>query len=118
VKAHETRADGLAKNAETQYQSLFRYGGHQSMTRSWLKPTHQTHSLITRRSWTLALTKGFNVDVHCVTSAPRESLARFAKAEDGGIGGKGLWRPVALGLRPTNENPAFKRFLGAGYVKA
>ena len=118
VRAHETRADGLAKNAETQYQSLFRYGGHQSLTRSWLKPTHQTHSLITRRSWTLALTKGFNVDVHCVTSAPRESLARFVKAEDGGIGGKGLWRPVALGLRPTNENPAFKRFLGGAYVKA
>jgi nitrate reductase / nitrite oxidoreductase, alpha subunit len=118
VKAHETRADGLAKNAETQYQSLFRYGGHQSLTRSWLKPTHQTHSLITRRSWTLALTKGFNVDVHCVTSAPRESLARFVKAEDGGIGGKGLWRPVALGLRPTNENAAFQRYLDSAFVKA
>ncbi|MBI4060489.1 MAG: molybdopterin oxidoreductase, partial [Elusimicrobia bacterium] len=117
VKAHETRPDGIAKNAETNYQSLFRYGGHQSLTRSWLKPTHQTHSLITRRSWTNEVTRGFNVDVHCVTSAPRESLARFAKAEDGGIGGKGLWRPVTLGLRPTNESGAMKQYLGGGFVR-
>ncbi len=117
VKAHETRPDGLAKNEETHYQALFRYGGHQSLTRSWLKPTHQTHSLITRRSWTNEVTKGFNVDVHCVTSAPRESIARFAKAEDGGIGGKGLWRPVTLGLRPSAESEAMKRYLSGGFVR-
>jgi nitrate reductase / nitrite oxidoreductase, alpha subunit len=116
VKAHETRPDGVAKNAETHYQALFRYGGHQSLTRSWLKPTHQTHSLITRRSWTHEITKGFNVDVHCVTSAPRESIAKFAKAEDGGIGGKGLWRPVTLGLRPASESNALKQYLTGGFV--
>ena len=114
VKAHEARADKLAKNEETHYQALFRYGGHQSLTRSWLKPTHQTHTLISRKSWTNEVTKGFNVDVHCVTSAPRESIAKFSKAEDGGIDGKGLWRPVALGFRPTVENEAFKRYLAAG----
>ncbi len=117
VKAHETRADGAAKNAETHYQAMFRYGGHQSLTRSWLKPTHQTHSLITRRSWTHEITKGFNVDVHCVTSAPKESLAKFTKAEDGGIGGKGLWRPVTLGLRPANESTQMKQYLAGGFVK-
>jgi nitrate reductase alpha subunit len=117
VKAHETRPDGVAKNAETNYQSLFRYGGHQSLTRSWLKPTHQTHTLITRKSWTHEVTKGFNVDVHCVTSAPRESIARFAKAEEGGIGGKGLWRPVTLGLRPGNESGTMKQYLKGGFVK-
>jgi nitrate reductase alpha subunit len=116
VKAHETRPDGVAKNEDTHYQSLFRYGGHQSLTRTWLKPTHQTHSLITRRSWTHEVTKGFNVDVHCVTGAPRESLAKFALAESGGIDGKGLWRPVTLGLRPGVESDAFKRYLGGGFV--
>jgi nitrate reductase alpha subunit len=116
VKAHETRADGAAKNEETHYQALFRYGGHQSLTRSWLKPTQQTHTLITRKSWTNEITKGFNVDVHCVTSAPRESIAKFAKAEDGGIDGKGMWRPAALGLRPANENDALKQYLSGGYV--
>ncbi|NGZ26974.1 MAG: molybdopterin-dependent oxidoreductase [Magnetococcales bacterium] len=117
VKAHETRADGLAKNQETNYQSLFRYGGHQSLTRSWLKPTHQTHSLITRKSWSHEVTKGFNVDVHCVTSAPRESIAHFSKAEDGGMGGKGKWRPAELGFRPANENEGMKLFLNGGFVK-
>lgn len=116
VKAHESREDGVAKNAETNYQSLFRYGGHQSLTRSWLKPTHQTHTMISRKSWTNEVTKGFNVDVHCVTGAPREALAKFTKAEDGGIGGKGLWRPVTLGLRPTSENEAFKAYLQGGFV--
>jgi nitrate reductase alpha subunit len=117
VKGEETRTDGAAKNPETNYQALFRYGGHQSLTRSWLKPTHQTHTLITRKSWTNEVTKGFNVDVHCVTNAPRESIAKFTKAEDGGIGGKGLWRPVALGLRPANEGPALKQYLAGGFVK-
>ena len=117
VKAHETSADGAAKNPETRYQAMFRYGGHQSLTRSWLKPTHQTHTLITRRSWTHEVTRGFNVDVHCVTSAPKEALARFTKAEDGGLGGRGPWRPVALGLRPGRENEALRRYLDGAWVR-
>jgi nitrate reductase alpha subunit len=116
VRGHETRPDGLAKNPETNYQSFFRYGSHQSLTRSWLRPTHQTQSLITRKSWTHEVTKGFNVDVHCVTGAPREAMCRVVKAEDGGIGGRGLWRPVTLGLRPTNESPAMRQYLGGGFV--
>jgi nitrate reductase alpha subunit len=117
VKGHETRPDGLAKNPETNYQAFFRYGSHQSLTRSWLKPTQQTQSLLTRKSWTHEITKGFNVDVHCVTGAPREAMCRVIKAEDGGIGGKGLWRPVMLGLRPTNESAAMKIYLTGGFAK-
>jgi len=117
VKGHETRLDRVAKSAETNYQALFRYGGHQSLTRSWLKPTHQTHSLITRKSWTNEVTKGFNVDVHCVTGAPRESIAKFTKAEDGGVGGLGVWRPVTLGFRPSSENEALRQHLKGGFVK-
>ena len=116
VLGHETRADGLAKNPGTNYQAFFRYGSHQSLTRSWLKPTHQTQTLVTRKSWTHEVTKGFNVDVHCVTGAPREAMCRVTKAEDGGIGGKGLWRPVTLGLRPTNESAAMKNYLAGGFV--
>ncbi|MBI1962686.1 MAG: molybdopterin-dependent oxidoreductase, partial [Candidatus Rokubacteria bacterium] len=116
VRGHETRPDGLAKNPETNYQAFFRYGSHQSLTRSWLKPTHQTNSLITRRHFTHEVTKGFQADVHCVTGAPREAMCRVLKAEDGGLGGKGLWRPVQLGLQPTNESPAMKQYLGGGFV--
>jgi nitrate reductase alpha subunit len=116
VRGHETRPDGLAKNPETNYQSFFRYGSHQSLTRSWLKPTHQTASLVTRRHFTHEVTKGFQADVHCVTGAPREAMCRILKAEDGGIGGKGRWRPVELGLQPTNESPAMQRYLAGGFV--
>ena len=116
VKGHETRPDGLAKNTETNYQSLFRYGSHQSLTRSWLKPTHQTSGLVTRRNFSHEVMKGFQADVHCVTGAPREAMCRVLKAEDGGIGGKGLWRPVSLGFRPTNESASMKQYLGGGFV--
>ncbi len=116
VKGHESRADGLAKNPETNYQAMFRYGSQQSLTRSWLKPTHQTASLISRKTWTNEVTKGFNVDVHCVTGAPRESMARFTKAEDGGMGGNGVWRPAQLGYRPASENPSLLSYLKGGFV--
>jgi nitrate reductase alpha subunit len=43
-------------------------------------------------------------------------MCRVLKAEDGGIGGKGLWRPVTLGFRPTNESTAMKQYLGGGFV--
>lgn len=115
VKAHESRPDKLARNEETHYQAMFRYGSHQALTRTWLKPTHQTGSLITRKLYTHEITKGFNADVHCVTGAPRESLAKFTRAEAGGIDGKGLWRPVALGFRPSAENDALKRYLAGGF---
>lgn len=117
VKAQQHRPDGAAKNEETNYQSAFRFGGHQSLTRSWLKPTHQTHGLVTRKTWTNEVTQGFNVDVHCVTGAPREAMAKFTKAEDGGLNGKGKWRPVELGLRPSNESEALKQYLKGGFVR-
>jgi nitrate reductase alpha subunit len=59
---------------------------------------------------------GFQADVHCVTGAPREAMCRVLKAEDGGLGGRGVWRPVRLGLQPTNESPTMQRYLAGGYV--
>jgi nitrate reductase alpha subunit len=117
VRGHETRPDGLAKNPETNYQALFRYGSHQSLTRSWLKPTHQTNTLISRRHFSHELTRDFQADVHCVTGAPREAMCRVLKAEDGGIGGRGRWRPVELGLRPANEGPGLRQYLAGGFVR-
>jgi nitrate reductase alpha subunit len=117
VKGHETRADALAKNPETNYQSMFRYGGHQSVTRAWLNPTLMTDSLVRRNLFGQTLGKGYHVDVHSAIGAPREAVAKIAKAEDGGIGGKGPWRPVALGLRPANESAAMKQYLAGGFVR-
>jgi len=38
------------------------------------------------------------------------------KAEAGGIGGQGLWRPAALGIRPTYESPEMQQYLAGGFI--
>ena len=118
VRGHESRPDGLAKNPATNYQALFRYGSHQSVTRAWLRPTLSTDSLVRKEVFGQLIGKGFLADVHTVIGAPRESMAKIQKAEEGGIGGKGLWHPAAHGFRPTYENKAVKRYLkGAFFIR-
>ncbi len=115
VEGRETRPDGLAKNPRTNYQAMFRSGSHQSATRGWLKPTWMTDSLVRKELFGQAIGKGFLPDVHCPTGAPREAIVKITKAEAGGIGGEGLWRPAKLGLRPGYENDAMKRYLKGDY---
>ena len=117
VKGQETRADGLAKNPETNYQAMFRTGSHQSATRAWLRPTQQTETLVHKTMFGQALEKGFAADIHCVTGAPREAFVKITRAEAGGLDGKGLYRPAALGFRPTYENKAMKEYLKGGFLK-
>lgn len=116
VKGHETRPDGLAKSPGTNYQAMYRYGSHQSATRAWLKPTLMTESLVHKDMFGQALMKGFLPDVHCPVGAPREAFVKFTRAEDGGLGGTGLWRPAALGFRPTYENEQMRNYLAGAYV--
>ncbi|MFZ5889462.1 MAG: molybdopterin-dependent oxidoreductase [Myxococcota bacterium] len=115
VRGHETRSDGLAKNPETNYQSMYRYGSHQSATRAWLKPTLMTESLVHKDMFGQTLMKGFLADVHCPVGAPREAFVKISKAEPGGMGGKGLWRPAALGMRPTYESDNMKAYLAGRF---
>ena len=49
-------------------------------------------------------------------SIPIIGIGGVTKAEDGGIGGKDLWRPAALGLRPTYSGENMKKFLKGGFV--
>lgn len=116
VKAHEERADGLAKNAETNYQAMYRYGSHQSATRAWLKPTLMTDSLVHKGMFGQAIEKGFAPDIHCPVGAPREAFVKITRAEDGGLDGKGRWRPASLGYRPTYENAAMKEYLKGKFL--
>jgi nitrate reductase alpha subunit len=116
VKGHETRPDGLAKSPETNYQAMYRYGSHQSATRAWLKPTLMTDSLVHKDLTGQTLMKGFQSDVHCPVGAPREAFVKLTKADVGGVGGKGLWRPAALGIRPSYESDAMKTYLGGKFV--
>ncbi len=115
VKAHETRPDKLAKNELTNYQAMYRYGGHQALTRSWLRPTLLTDSMARKNVAGQIIGKGFAPDVHCANGAPRESYVKIEKFEPGGIDGKGVWRPVELGIRPLQESESFKKYLQGGY---
>lgn len=117
MRAHESRPDGLARNHETNYQAMYRYGSHQSATRAWLRPTLMTESLVHKGMFGQALEKGFAPDIHCPVGAPRESFVKITKAEAGGMGGKGKWRPAALGYRPTYENQAMKTYLAGQFMK-
>ncbi len=117
VEAHTRRADGLAKNPRTNYQAMFRSGSHQSATRGWLKPTLMTDSLVRKNLFGQSIGKGFLPDVHCPTGAPREAIVKITRAEPGGPDGQGLWRPAALGIRPTYESAAMQRYLQGGFVE-
>jgi len=117
VQGHEKREDGLAKSPDTHYQSMYRYGSHQSATRAWLRPTLQTETLVHKSLFGQGLGQGFEPDVHCVIGAPREAFVKITKAEAGGPGGKGLYRPAALGFRPTYENKAMREYLKGQFMK-
>ena len=117
VDAHEFRKDGLAKNPRSNYQAMFRYGGHQSATRAWLRPTLLTDSMIRKNNWGQVIGAGFESDVYCANGAPKESFVSIAFAEPGGLGGVGLWRPAKRGFRPTYENDAMKRYLQGEFIE-
>jgi nitrate reductase alpha subunit len=117
VAGHETREDGQAKSPTTGYQAMYRYGSHQSGTRSWLRPTLLTDSLVRKNLMGQEIGKGFCPDVHCANGAPREAFVKITRAEAGGKDGKSPWEPIAMGIRPTQESDAMKRFLAGGFVK-
>jgi nitrate reductase / nitrite oxidoreductase, alpha subunit len=117
VEGHETRPDALAKNPRTGYQAGYRYGSHQSITRAWLRPTLQTDTLVRKDPTGQTIGTGFALDVHCTVGAPKESFVKLEKAEDGGIGGEGLWHPAAEGYRPGYENEAMIRYLDGTFIE-
>lgn len=117
VEGHETREDGLARNPRTNYQSGYRYGSHQSVTRAWLRPTLMTDSFTRKDGIGQSIGKGFELDVHCPVGAPKESFVKFTKAEDGGESGEGLWYPAAKGYRPGTENESMRQYLAGNYVE-
>lgn len=66
----ESRADHLAKNPDTNYQAMFRYGSRQSATRGWLKPTLMTDTLSRKELLGQVMGQGFLPDSHCPTVLP------------------------------------------------
>jgi nitrate reductase alpha subunit len=117
VRAHETRPDGRALSANTGYQANVRYGSQQSITRNWHMPMHQTDTLFHKAKVFQSFIFGGEADNHAVNTVPKETLVRIAKAEDGGLGGVGVWKPATTGFTPDNENDFMRRYLAGDLVK-
>jgi len=116
VKAHEKRPDGMALS-ETGYQSNFRYGSQQSITRDWSMPMHQTDHLFHKAKDATGFIFGYEADNHGINTVPKETLVKITKAEAGGLRGKGIWEPARTGFTPGNENDFMKRYLSGEVVK-
>ncbi|MCA9404996.1 MAG: molybdopterin-dependent oxidoreductase [Candidatus Omnitrophica bacterium] len=116
VKAHETRKDKRALSEGGAYQANFRYGSQQSVTRNWHMPMHQTDTLFHKMKVYMGFLFGGEADNHAVNTVPKETLVRITKAEDGGMNGKGIWKPATSGYSPANENSVMKKYLDGGFV--
>ena len=117
VRAHEQREDGRALAEETGYQASYRYGSHQSITRGWLMPMHQTDGLFHKKAGAMGFVFGFDIDNHAVSTVPKETLVKITKAESGGLGGEGVWGPAKTGFTPGHENATFDAYLEGGLTK-
>jgi nitrate reductase alpha subunit len=110
VKAQQTRPDGLSLT-ENGYIANFRFGSQQSINRNWHMPMHQTDTLFHKAKVFMAFLFGGEADNHAVNTVPKECLVRIAKAEDGGLGGKGPWKGGADGMSPDAENETMRNYL-------
>jgi nitrate reductase alpha subunit len=117
VAAQAENEGGEARNPATNYVSLFRHGSHQSGTRAYLRPTQMTDSMVRKTYFGQNIGKGFEADVHSPSGAPKEAFVKIEKAEDGGLGGEGLWLPIELGLRPQAPSEALVVYVGGGFAK-
>ncbi|MFO0972106.1 MAG: molybdopterin-dependent oxidoreductase [Phycisphaerae bacterium] len=117
VAAHESRPDGRALCADG-YQANLRYGSQQSLTRNWHMPMHQTDTLFHKAKAVMGFLFGGEADNHAINTVPKETLVRVVKAEDGGLGGKGLWMPATTGMSPGGESDVMRRYLAGEFVGA
>ena len=74
-------------------------------------PMHQTDTLFHKKTGAVGFTFGFAVDNHGVNTVPKETLVRIVKAEDGGLGGEGVWLPATTGHTVGEENDEMKRYI-------
>ena len=45
------------------------------------------------------------------------TLVRIVKAEAGGLGGKGVWKPATTGFTPGNESVWMQTYLDGAYAR-
>ncbi len=77
---------------------------------------HQTDTLFHKKTGSMGFTFGFDVDNHAINTVPKETVVRITKAEAGGLGGKGVWKPAVSGYSPGEETPQKQQYLSGGFV--
>ncbi|MFQ5670087.1 MAG: molybdopterin-dependent oxidoreductase [Acidobacteriota bacterium] len=117
VQAAERRADGRALAEATGYQASYRYGSHQSITRAWMMPMHQTDGLFHKKAGAMGFLFGFETDNHAINSVPKETQVRITKAEPGGRGGVGVWYGARTGFSPSHESDIARRYLDGALTR-
>ena len=115
VRAQKERPDGRAL-ADTGYQSSFRHGSQQSLTRGWAPPIHQTDSLFHKRAGAMGFIYGFDVDNHAINTVPKETVVKITKAEPGGPGGSGVWPPATIGKSPGGEGRSMQDYMSGRFI--
>ena len=74
-------------------------------------PMHQTDNLFHKSKVYMDFIFGGEADNHAVNTVPKETLVRITKAEDGGMGGVGIWQPATTGFTPDNESEFMQKYL-------
>ncbi len=64
----------------------------------------------------MSLFFGGEADNHAINTVPKETLVRITKAEDGGLGGKGIWATATTGKTPGAEDDVMKRYLAGEFI--
>jgi nitrate reductase alpha subunit len=77
---------------------------------------HQTDTLFHKKKVYMSFLFGGEADNHGVNTVPKETLVKVTKAEDGGLGGKGIWATATTGKTPRAEDEAMKRYLDGGFI--
>ena len=118
VKAHETRPDGraLVREHRLSSQPALRLAAvdHAQLADA---DASDRHTVSQSQSLSMSFMFGGEADNHAVNTVPKETLVRVTKAEDGGMGGKGIWKPATTGYSPDNENDLMKRYLAGDLTK-
>jgi nitrate reductase alpha subunit len=82
-----------------------------------MMPMHQTDTLFHKKTGAMGFTFGFDVDNHAINTVPKETLIRITKAEDGGIGGKGPWKPGESAYSPSRQTPQSRQYVTGAFTK-
>ena len=77
---------------------------------------HQTDTLFHKQKTSTSFIFGGEADNHAVNTVPKETLVRIVKAEAGGLGGKGKWKPATTGRTPGNESSFMLAYLAGDLV--